>query len=98
MRHSALPKSIFSRNLWAGFAAAFALGLALVASGCNPAGGTKVSAANTKTDAAVIPSVDTVKVVSRQLNMTIPLPGELQPYEEVRIFPKVTGFVQWIGV
>jgi RND family efflux transporter MFP subunit len=26
------------------------------------------------------------------------LPGELQPYEEVRIFPKVSGFVKWIGV
>ncbi|HEV2214648.1 MAG TPA: efflux RND transporter periplasmic adaptor subunit [Terracidiphilus sp.] len=30
--------------------------------------------------------------------MNIDLPGELQPYEEVRIFPKVSGFVQWIGV
>ena len=42
--------------------------------------------------------VDCVQVVSRKLNITIPLPGELQPYEEVRIFPKVSGFVKWIGV
>ncbi|MGC2249984.1 MAG: efflux RND transporter periplasmic adaptor subunit, partial [Acidobacteriaceae bacterium] len=39
-----------------------------------------------------------VKVVSQKLNITIPLPGELQPYEEVRIFSKVSGFVKWIGV
>lgn len=42
--------------------------------------------------------VDTVSVASRHLDMTISLPGELQPYEEVRVFPKVSGFVQWIGV
>lgn len=44
------------------------------------------------------PSVDTVRVTSRQLNVSISLPGELQPFEEVRIFPKVSGFVNWIGV
>lgn len=44
------------------------------------------------------PSVDTVAVTEQHLDMTINLPGELQPFEEVRIFPKVSGFVQWIGV
>ncbi len=44
------------------------------------------------------PIVDTALVVSHPLNVTIPLPGELQPYEVVAIYPKVTGFVQWIGV
>jgi membrane fusion protein, multidrug efflux system len=43
-------------------------------------------------------SVDTAYVTSRRLAITLNLPGELQPYEEVRIFPKVSGFVQWIGV
>jgi RND family efflux transporter MFP subunit len=43
-------------------------------------------------------TLDTVRVASRSLDMTINLPGELQPYEEVRIFPRVSGFVQWIGV
>jgi RND family efflux transporter MFP subunit len=32
------------------------------------------------------------------LDLTINLPGELQPYEAVAIYPKVVGFVQWIGV
>lgn len=43
-------------------------------------------------------SVDTVPVTKHQLNVSINLPGELQPYEEVRVFPKVSGFVKWIGV
>ncbi|HWA96763.1 MAG TPA: efflux RND transporter periplasmic adaptor subunit [Terracidiphilus sp.] len=43
-------------------------------------------------------SVNTARVASRRLDMTINLPGELHPYEEVRIFPKVSGFVKWIGV
>jgi RND family efflux transporter MFP subunit len=30
--------------------------------------------------------------------MKVHLPGELQPYEVVAIYPKVTGFVEWIGV
>jgi membrane fusion protein (multidrug efflux system) len=44
------------------------------------------------------PIVDTAPVRSHPLDVTIPLPGELQPYEVVAIYPKVTGFVQWIGV
>lgn len=98
MRHSVLQKSKYYKSCWLVFTAALALGVTLVTGGCNPAGSAKVSAANTKPDAMAIPVVDTVKVVSRRLDMTLPLPGELQPYQEVRIFPKVTGFVQWIGV
>lgn len=43
-------------------------------------------------------SVDAVRVISHRLEMNVSLPGELQPFEEVRVFPKVSGFVQWIGV
>jgi RND family efflux transporter MFP subunit len=42
--------------------------------------------------------VETVKVVSKQVNVVIPLPGELQPFEAVAVYPKVTGFVKSIGV
>lgn len=64
------------------------------AAGCN----------SRKTSAAVVSQVmpptpvDTVQVASRRLDMTISLPGELQPFEEVRVFPRVSGFVKWIGV
>lgn len=71
-----------------------ALALALAAGGCGSSG--KVAAA-AKTPEPV-PTVDAVRVISQKLRLNISLPGELQPYEEVRIFPKVTGFVQWIGV
>jgi multidrug efflux pump subunit AcrA (membrane-fusion protein) len=76
--------------------AAAALALGVCASGC--------SGNSNKADAAPVPaqpsaiSVDVVPVVSRRLDMTIALPGELQPYEEVRMFPRVNGFVKWIGV
>lgn len=43
-------------------------------------------------------TVDTVKVVSQKLKMTVRLPGELRPFEVVAVFPKVTGFLKWIGV
>ncbi|MES2222464.1 MAG: efflux RND transporter periplasmic adaptor subunit [Acidobacteriota bacterium] len=65
--------------------------------GCNSNSG-KASAAPTAAQPAASTVVDCVNIVSRKLNITIALPGELQPYEEVRIFPKVSGFVKWIGV
>jgi membrane fusion protein, multidrug efflux system len=48
--------------------------------------------------ASSAPSVEVVKLVAQRLSMTVRLPGELQPYEAVAIYPKVTGFVEWIGV
>lgn len=72
----------------------FVVATAFAAAGCN----------SRKTSAAVVSQVvpptpvDTVQVASRRLDMTISLPGELQPFEEVRVFPRVSGFVKWIGV
>jgi membrane fusion protein (multidrug efflux system) len=43
-------------------------------------------------------AVDVTRVVSRKLNITVRLPGEIRPYEIVAVYPKVTGFLQWIGV
>lgn len=77
-------------------AAAIVLAAALLsAAGCDS--GSHASAAAVAQPAAPV-IVDTVRVVSRRLDMTVPLPGELQPYEEVRVFPRVSGFVKWIGV
>ncbi|HEY5255635.1 MAG TPA: efflux RND transporter periplasmic adaptor subunit [Acidobacteriaceae bacterium] len=75
-------------------AATFTIGLAIC--GCNSSANKAAAAAASQPPAPTV--VDCVKVVSRRLDITIPLPGELQPYEEVRIFPKVSGFVKWIGV
>ena len=43
-------------------------------------------------------TVTTVTVVSKRLETTVSLPAELTPYEQVDIYPKVTGFVQAVMV
>jgi RND family efflux transporter MFP subunit len=43
-------------------------------------------------------TVEVVLVVAQALNRTIRLPGELQPYLSVALYPKVTSIVEWIGV
>jgi RND family efflux transporter MFP subunit len=62
-------------------------------SNSNPA-----TSAGAKTATASAPTVETTKVVSRKLSVVVRLPGELQPYEVVAVFPKLTSFVDWIGV
>jgi membrane fusion protein (multidrug efflux system) len=47
---------------------------------------------------APVPAVTVTKVVSQELSRQIRLPGELQAYQDVAIYPKVQGFVEWIGV
>lgn len=78
-----------------GFMAAISavIGLTLLMTACSSAPATPRSA-----DSDPTPAVETVKVVSRQLDVVVSLPAELQPYEAVAIYPKVTGFVKWIGV
>ena len=93
---SGQPRYFFGDRSWPLLAIAMlAIGFAIC--GCNSNSG-KASAAATAAQPPAPIVVDCVAVVSRKLNITIPLPGELQPYEEVRIFPKVSGFVKWIGV
>ena len=43
-------------------------------------------------------TVDVTKVIAKPLDLTVRLPGELQPYESVAIFSKVPGFVERISV
>jgi RND family efflux transporter MFP subunit len=42
--------------------------------------------------------VEVVKVASKKLSITTRLPGELQAYEAVAVFPKVTAYVDSISV
>jgi len=48
--------------------------------------------------AAQPPSVTVTKVVSQDLNRELRLPGELQAYQDVALYAKVPGFVEWIVV
>lgn len=47
---------------------------------------------------AATPKVQVTNVVAQKLSITVHLPGEIEPYEVVAVFPKVTGFVKSIGV
>src|SRR6266436_4305680 len=48
--------------------------------------------------ASSTPMVEVAKVSSKKLSITVRLPGELQAYEAVAVFPKVTAYVDSIGV
>jgi membrane fusion protein (multidrug efflux system) len=43
-------------------------------------------------------AVEVVKVIEQPLNVTLSLPGELNPYQTVALYARVTGFVKTIGV
>ena len=44
------------------------------------------------------PTIEVVQVVERPLDVTLDMPGELDPFEEVAIYPRVTGYVKSIRV
>jgi membrane fusion protein (multidrug efflux system) len=48
--------------------------------------------------ATTVPAVDVVRVVERVMDGTVSMPGELEAYETVAVFPRVTGFVKSVGV
>ncbi len=65
---------------------------------CGSRSNSPANAANAQRAAATAPVVEVTRAVSRKLAITVRLPGELQAYEVVPIYPKVTAFVDWIGV
>jgi membrane fusion protein, multidrug efflux system len=65
---------------------------------CGSNSGSSANAANAQETAAPTPTVEVAKVISKRLAITVHLPGELQPYEVVAIYPKVTAFVDSISV
>src|SRR4051812_8845146 len=72
--------------------------LMISALGCNtaPSGKSPGSAASAAPNAPT--TVNTVAVISKKLQTTISLPAQLTPYQQVDIYPKVTGFVQTVTV
>jgi membrane fusion protein, multidrug efflux system len=66
--------------------------------GCN-SGTSDTAAPATAAPAANAPTtVSTIAVTSKKLRTTISLPAQLTPYEQVDIYPKVTGFVETVTV
>src|SRR5437879_10998583 len=65
---------------------------------CGSNRGASANAGNSQGTGASAPTVEVVKVVSKKLAIAVRLPGELQPYEGVAVYPKVTAFVDSIRV
>ena len=72
----------------------FGMTLMLGAAAC----GTSAPPAQTAAQAAGPVVIDTVRVVEQPVNVTLSMPGQLDPYEVVAVYPKVTGFVKSIAV
>ena len=48
--------------------------------------------------AASAPTIDVVTVLQRPLDVSMQMPAEIEPYESVAIFPRVSGFVKTVRV
>jgi membrane fusion protein, multidrug efflux system len=75
----------------------FLLILGAAAGVCISCGSNSNSGATSQASPAPAPTVEVVKVSSKKLSITVRLPGELQPYEAVAVFPKVTAYVDSIS-
>ncbi len=65
---------------------------------CSTGGQQKSGEGKTATAAPSIPTVTVTSVVSQELSRQLKLPGELLAYQDVMLYPKVQGFIEWIGV
>ncbi len=66
--------------------------------GCNSAPPDGIAPATAGAAPNAPTTVSTVAVISKKLQTTISLPAQLTPYEQVDIYPKVTGFVETVSV
>jgi membrane fusion protein, multidrug efflux system len=44
------------------------------------------------------PTIEVARVVEQSVDVTVSMPGQLDPYEALAVYPKVTGFVRTIRV
>jgi membrane fusion protein, multidrug efflux system len=69
--------------------------LSVAIAGCGSSG---ASQAEKPAAPAGPPTIEVVRVVQRPLDVVLAMPGQLDPYETVAVYPKVTGFVKSITV
>ena len=65
---------------------------------CGSSSGPATNAGSAQAASAPTTTVEVTQVASRKLAMAVRLPGELQPYEAVAVYPKITAFVDSISV
>jgi RND family efflux transporter MFP subunit len=70
--------------------------LALLCVSCGS--GPTANPSNANAQSTPTPTVEVVKIASRKLAIAVRLPGELQAYEAVAVYPKVPAFVDSITV
>jgi len=63
--------------------------------GCS---GSRSAQADKVAPAAGPQTVDVVRVVERPIDVTLAMPGQLDPYETVAVYPKATAFVKTVRV
>lgn len=71
--------------------------LMMAAAACGGSGAAS-SGANPTAAAADLTLVDVVKVVEQPLSVELSLPGELQAFQSVAVYPRVAGFVKVVHV
>jgi membrane fusion protein (multidrug efflux system) len=77
------------------FAGLSAVVLSMALTACGRGSG---SAPVEKAAAPGLPTIEVARVLDQPVNATLSLPGELNPYQTVAIYPRVTGFVKTIRV
>jgi membrane fusion protein (multidrug efflux system) len=70
----------------------------ILAAACASACGSDRAATPVKAAETGPPTVEVVRVVEQPLNVTVSMPAELNAYQTVAIYPRVTGFVKSIRV
>lgn len=73
-------------------------GVVLVSFGVAACGGRGPVETEKPETTAAAPPLDVVRVVQQPTNVLLEMPGQLDPYESVAVYPKVTGFVKSIRV
>jgi membrane fusion protein, multidrug efflux system len=65
---------------------------------CSSCGTNSGSSTSAQGSVSPTPTVEVAKVTSKKLSIATRLPGELQAYEGVAVFPKITAYVDSISV
>ena len=90
-----------NRHWCARYSRWFAAGSVILSLGLAACGGsrpTQSDKSGEKAAASGPPTIEVVRVVEQPLNVTVSMPAELNPYQSVAIYPRVTGFVKTIRV
>lgn len=72
--------------------------LVTILSGCGAHDSDKKSESHLPQTAAALRTVVVTKVIAQNLQREARLPSDLIAYRDVGIYPKIPGFVEWIGV